>query len=305
MTGRTVAVVGVGAVGAAVANALAADAASRRVLLVDVRPGIAGAEAMDLNDALALESPVEIETGDLEAAAHADLVVLAAGKAGPAGQSRLELQEETSVVVREAVAHLKEGGFDGVLVVVSNPADVMAELAHRVSGLPEGRVIGSGTLLDSFRLRRLLAERAGVSPESVAAAVIGEHGDSSVSVLSSASVGGVPLNAFGDFDRAEIGTLVRERAPRIIEGKGNTSRGIGAAVARIVRAVLRDERAILPVAARLSGEYGGQDLFFGTPCLLGAGGILRRFEADLDEEERAEAEASLLILQQAVGKLSL
>ncbi len=303
MNGRTVAVVGVGAVGAAVANALAVDAAPRRILLADMKPEIAIAEAMDLSDALALESPVEIEAVDLQRAARADLIVLAAGKSGLAGRTRLDLQEESAEVVREAVTRLRDGGFGGVLVVVSNPADVMAELAHRVSGLPEGRTIGSGTLLDSFRLRRLLAERAGVAPESVSAAVIGEHGDSSVSILSSATVGGVPLRAFGEFDRNEVQRLVRGRAGEIVEGKGNTSRGIGAAVARIVRAVLRDERAVFPVAARLAGEYGGRDLFFSTPCLLGEGGILRRFEADLDGAERADAELSLNVLRDAVGKL--
>ena len=303
MKGRTVAVVGVGAVGGAVAGALAMDAAARRVTLVDVRPEVARAEAMDLNDALAPESPVEIEAGDLAQAAGADLVVLAAGKGGAPGQSRMDLLEGSAAVVSEAVQTLKAGGFAGVLLVVSNPADAMAELAHRVSELPEGRVIGSGTLLDSFRLRRLLAERAGVAPESVAASVIGEHGDSSVSVLSSATVGGVPLRAFGDFDREELQAEVRGRAPAIIEGKGNTSRGIGAAVARIVRAVLRDERAVLPVGARLAGEYGGRDLFFGTPCLIGAGGVLRRFEADLDEAERADVEASLEALRDAVIRL--
>ncbi len=309
--GRTVAVLGAGAVGADVAGAVAADAAAERVLLVDAKPERAEGVALDLQDALALGAPVTVaaartaEAG-YDEAARADLAILTAGKAGAPGETRLDLLEASAAIVRDAAGRLKRAGFAGILLVVSNPADVMAELALRESGLPPGRVIGSGTLLDSMRLRRLLAVHLGVAPAEVAANVIGEHGDSSVSVLSSASVGGVPLADLGCPDRRRIQTEVRARAARIIAGKGNTSRGIGAACARVARAVLRDERAVLTVAARLSGQYGAPAearLFFGTPCTVGAKGILAVHGAGLDPDERADADASLAALREAVARL--
>lgn len=299
MVGRCVAIIGAGAVGSAVAAAIAEDAVADAVTLVDTDEGRAHGEAMDLEDALALAAPVQVGAGGYEEAARADLVILTAGKTGGKEQDRMALLQASGAIVRDAVGRLRAEGFGGVLLVVSNPADVMAELALRVSGLDAERVLGSGTLLDSMRLRRLLGRHLGVAPELVAANVIGEHGDTSVSVLSSATVGGVPLAAFGPPPRVEVQEQVRARARRITEGKGNTSRGIGAACARIVRAILRDERAVLPLAARRVDE----DLFFGTPCVVGARGIERTLSASLDAGESEDAARSLAVLREAVAKL--
>lgn len=301
-----VCVVGCGHVGATSAYALLTRGVAREVVLVDADPRRAEGEAMDLQQAAALARPVEVRAGDWSDAAGAGVVVVAAGAGGRPGESRLDLLGRNAVVVRDVMENLLSRDFGGIVLMTTNPVDVLAQLAQEFSGLPVGRVIGSGTVLDSARLRAMLGRRLGVEPRSVHAHVIGEHGDSEIAAWSSARVAGVPVREFcegagvecPDFD--ELLARVRRAAPDIIERKGYTSFAIASCVARICEAVLRDEHSVLPVSTRLAGQYGIEGVYLSLPCVVGRAGVERVIEIPLDEEERAGLRASAELLRRAV-----
>lgn len=301
-----VCVVGCGHVGATSAYALLTRGVAREVVLVDADPRRAEGEAMDLQQAAALARPVEVRAGDWSDAAGAGVVVVAAGAGGRPGESRLDLLGRNVVVVRDVMENLLSRDFGGIVLMTTNPVDVLAQLAQEFSGLPVGRVIGSGTVLDSARLRAMLGRRLGVEPRSVHAHVIGEHGDSEIAAWSSARVAGVPVREFcegagvecPDFD--ELLARVRRAAPDIIERKGYTSFAIASCVARICEAVLRDEHSVLPVSTRLAGQYDVEGVYLSLPCVVGRAGVERVIEIPLDEEERAGLRASAELLRRAV-----
>lgn len=299
-------VVGCGHVGATSAYALLTRGVAREVVLVDADPRRAEGEAMDLQQAAALARPVEVRAGDWSDAAGAGVVVVAAGAGGRPGESRLDLLGRNAAVVRDVMENLLRHNFGGIVLMTTNPVDVLAQLAQEFSGLPVERVIGSGTVLDSARLRAMLGRRLGVEPRSVHAHVIGEHGDSEIAAWSSARVAGVPVREFcegagiecPDFD--ELLARVRRAAPDIIERKGYTSYAIASCVARICEAVLRDEHSVLPVSTRLSGQYGVEGVYLSLPCVVGRAGVERVIEIPLDEAERAGLRASAELLRRAV-----
>lgn len=200
---------------------------------------------------------------------------------------------------------LAGAGFDGVIVVAANPVDLMALVALRNAGLPVGRVIGTGTLLDSSRLRQLLAERLGVAPASVDGDVLGEHGDSEVAAFSTVRIGGLGLEQFGGsaFDRGELADDVRQAGYRIVSGKGYTSFGVATATVRICEAILRDEKAVLPVSTLMTGQYGIADICLSLPCVLGAAGVERVLTPELTAEERAGLVASAEALKKALAEM--
>ena len=301
-----VCVVGCGHVGATSAYALMSGGAAREVVLLDSDARRAEGEAMDLQQAAALARPVEVWAGDWPDAARAEVVVVAAGVGGRPGESRLDLLGRNVVVVRDVTERLLANGFGGVLLMTTNPVDVLAQFAQEVSGLPVGRVVGSGTVLDSARLRAMLGRKLGVEPRSIHAHVVGEHGDSEIAAWSSARVAGVALREFcagariecPDFD--ELLRRVRRAAPDIIERKGYTSYAIASCVARICEAVLRDERTVLPVSTRLAGQYGIEGVYLSLPCVVGRNGVERVIEIPLDEEETAGLRASADLLRRTV-----
>jgi L-lactate dehydrogenase len=298
-----VCVVGCGHVGAASAYALLMRGVAREVVLIDADPRRAEGEAMDLQQAAALARPVEVRAGDWSDAAAAAVVVVAAGAGGRPGESRLDLLGRNVVVVREVTENLLRAGFGGILLMTTNPVDVLAQFAQEASGLPAARVVGSGTVLDSARLRAMLGRYLGVEPRSVHAYVVGEHGDSEIAAWSSARVAGVPVREFcegagvGCPDFEEMLGRVRRAAPDIIERKGYTSYAIASCVARICEAVLRDERSVLPVSTRLAGQYGIEGVYLSLPCVVGRGGVERVIEIPLDEEETAGLRASADLLR--------
>ena len=301
-----VCVVGCGHVGTTSAYELMTAGIAREIVLLDVDPRRAEGEAMDLQQAAALARPVEVWAGGWEDAARAAVVVVAAGVGGRPGESRLDLLGRNVVVVRDVVGKLLDNGFGGVLLMTTNPVDVLAQFAQEFSGLPVGRVVGSGTVLDSARLRAMLGRHLGVEPRSIHAHVVGEHGDSEIAAWSSARVAGVALREFcagagiecPDF--VEMLRRVRRAAPDIIERKGYTSFAIASCVARICEAVLRDERSVLPVSTMLTGQYGISDVYLSLPCVVGRGGVERVIEIPLDEGERAGLCASADLLRRTV-----
>jgi L-lactate dehydrogenase len=307
---RRVAVIGAGNVGAATAYALLHSPVVREVVLVDSNAGKAEGEAMDLSHAAPLGPPVLVRAGGYEDAASSAIAVVTAGAGGKPGESRLDLLGRNAPIVHECVANLREHGFNGVLLVVTNPADVLARLAWEASGLPTERVIGSGTLIDTARLRQALGEALRVEPRAVHAYVLGEHGDSEVAAFSCAHVAGVPLEQFArrvnvSLAWGDIAEQVRRSAHEVVARKGHTAFAIASSVARICEAVLRDEHAVLAVSTRLSGQYGGiHDVYLGTPCVVGANGIERVIELPLDENEQAALRASADVLAQAIQSLN-
>jgi L-lactate dehydrogenase len=302
-----VAIIGAGHVGATTAYGLMLRALFREIVLIDRDIKLADAEATDLSHANALARPTRIWAGAYADAATARIAILTAGAATHGEQTRLSVASQSAAIVVGCVRQLVEAGFDGVIVVAANPVDLMTLVADRTAGLPAGRVIGTGTLLDTSRLRQLLASRLGVAPASVDGDVLGEHGDSEVAAFSTVRIGGLKLDRFDTAGRArahaELAEEVRNAGYRIVAGKGYTSFGVATAIVRICEAILRDEKVVLPVSALLTGQYGISDTFLSLPCILGAAGVERILAPALSAEEQAGLVASANTLKAALAGL--
>lgn len=302
-----IAFIGAGHVGATAAYAMMLRALVEEIVLIDSDPALAEAEAADLADANALARPARIWAGSYADAASAQIAVLTAGAASHGDESRLSLASRSAAIVSQCARSLAEAGFDGVLIVASNPVDLMTVVALRDSGLSAARVIGTGTLLDGSRLKQSLAEVLNIAPSAIGGFVLGEHGDSEVVAWSTVRIGGETLPAFlGDAVDPGVHALaerVRTAGYRIIQGKGYTSFGIATAIVRICEAVLRDERTVLPVSSWLDGAYGISGLCLSLPCVLGAGGIERIVPPTLDKAEETALLASAKTLREALETL--
>ncbi|MEQ6333445.1 L-lactate dehydrogenase [Sphingobium sp. MK2] len=304
-----VAIIGAGHVGATTAYALMLRALFREIILIDNDAVLAAAEAADIADAGGLARPAIVRAGGYQDAASARIVILTAGAATHGDESRLSVAGRSADIVRSCVGQLMAAGFDGIILVAANPVDVMTMVAQQESALPHARVIGTGTLLDSNRLRALLARQLAIAPASIDAMILGEHGDTSFAALSIATVGGTPIARFaadaGPIAPESLNQQVRQAAYRIIEGKGHTSFGIGTAIVRICEAIVRNEHVILPVSAHLTGQFGIDDLYLSLPCILGAGGVERVLTPDLDGAEIAafrQSAAAVGAALKTVGK---
>ncbi len=299
-----VCIIGCGRVGMASAYALIQSSFVRELVLVGREPEKTEGEVMDLQHAVAvpMKSPIRVISGDYAEAARSSIVVVTAGEAtsGP-DMSRLDLLSKNVAIIRDIVGKLKAKGFTGVLVMASNPVDILAQVAQEVSGLPAGQVIGTGTLVDTARLRGLLAEELGVEPRAVDAYIIGEHGDSEIAVWSAVRVAGVTLGRYpGARALPNYGDLldqVRRAAPEVVKRKGHTAYAIGLCVQRICEAVLRNEHAVLAVSTLLQGEYGIEGVYLGAPCVVGKNGVERVIELELDARERDGLRASADLLK--------
>ncbi|MET0181251.1 MAG: L-lactate dehydrogenase [Caulobacterales bacterium] len=301
-----VAIIGVGHVGATTAYALMLRALFREIVLVDSDAALADAEGADLSDANALTRPARIWAGDFADAASARIAIITAGAVTHGSQPRLSVASKSAAIVSACVRQLTDKGFDGVIVVAANPVDLMTQIAFRYSGLPAGRVLGTGTLLDSSRLRQALATALQISSASVEGFVLGEHGDSEVAAFSTVRVGGLALDRFAAGaapDHTQIANEVREAGYRIATGKGYTSFGIATATVRLCEAVLRDEKVVLPVSTLLTGQYGISDIFLSLPCILGASGVERVLEPELTAAELDSLRASAAALKTAMNAL--
>lgn len=306
-----VAVIGCGFVGSTAAYSLAMRGAASELVLVDLFPEIARAHAEDILHATPFASPVRVTGGDYPDIRGAGVVVLACGVNQKPGETRLQLLERNARVFGAVIPRVLEHAPDAVLLVATNPVDIIAMLVTRISGLPPARVIGSGTILDTARFRTLLGEHLGVAPQSVHAYVLGEHGDSEVLVWSSARVGGVPLETFagqrgaalGDVERARIDNGVRHAAYRIIEGKKATYFGIGAGLARLAEAVRDDERVVMTVSSAQGTLEGFDGVCLALPRVVGAAGVLATLVPPLSAGEQAALERSAAILQKAASEL--
>lgn len=309
-----VGIVGSGFVGATAGYALLMQGVGREIILVDRNTARAAAEADDLRHAVPFAHPLDIRAGDYADLAGCRVVILCAGVGQKPGETRLQLLQRNAEVFRQVVPAILTQAPQAVLVVATNPVDVMTHLASRFArecGVPTGRVLGSGTTLDTARFRSLLGQRCGVDPHHVHGYVIGEHGDSEVLTWSLVTVGGMPLDAFarlrdvplGEGDRREIDHQVRGAAYTIIGGKGATYYGIGCALARITDVILHDQRAVLTVCAPTPDVQGVSDVTLSLPRLVGGDGVLETFPLPLSGDEQERLRASAAVIRQAIDEL--
>jgi L-lactate dehydrogenase len=309
-------IVGSGMVGSTSAFALVMSGVGREIVLVDVNRARAEAEANDIFHAVPFAHPLTVHAGDYADLDGARVVVIAGGVAQQPGETRLQLLQRNADVFRDIVPSVLRYAPDAVLLVVTNPVDIMTHLAAHFAaefGVPATRVIGSGTTLDTARLRALLGRHFGVDARHVHAYVLGEHGDSELLAWSQVTIAGLSLDefakvtgtAFTDADRQQIDEQVRRAAYHIIAGKGATYYGIGSAVARIVDVLLHDQRAILTVCARISDVPGCEGVTLALPHLVGGDGVLATIPLSLDPAEEAGLRRSADILRTAIQSLGL
>ena len=306
-------IVGAGMVGASAAYAIALLGAARETVLVDINPGLAQAQAEDIAHALPFAARGNVRAGDYAALDGASIVIIAAGVGQKPGESRLDLLARNAEVFRAVIAATLKAAPDAVLLIASNPVDVMTGITTRLSGLPAARVIGSGTILDTARFRHLIGQHLGVDPRSIHAYVLGEHGDSEVLGWSSARVGALSLaEAAGNMRapitgavRAEIDEGVRGAAYRIIEGKGATFFGIGAGLARLVSAIGNDERSVHSVSVLTPEVVGVRDAPVSIPRLIGREGVVADLMPDLDAGEAEALSASARLMADLLAQVKI
>ena len=288
---RKVVIIGTGHVGSHCAYSLCHLGVCDELVLIDTDTQKVTSHVIDISDMLAfMPSPVKVRAGDYSDCADADIVAVSAGVPRLPGQTRLDTLGASINVIKEILPPLKNSGFDGILITITNPADIVADYMHKYLDLPKERVFSTGTALDTARLKRVLSEVTGVNTNSITAFSLGEHGDSQIVPFSCINVGGIPFLEFikgTDISLDEIQTRTRMIGMDIINGKNATEFGIGSAFANMVKNILNDEKKIMPVSAYLDGEYGQHGLHAGVPVVLGRNGIERIIELDLNDEERA------------------
>ena len=289
-----IAVVGAGSVGATLAYACLVRGVGRHLALFDIDREKVEAQVLDLNHGLQFVPTATVEgSDDIDVCAGASVVVITAGAKQKPGQTRMDLAGANTELCRTLVPRLVERAPDAVLLLVTNPVDVITYVTLQVSGLPARRVFGSGTVLDSSRFRFLLGARCGVAVQNVHAYIVGEHGDSEIPLWSSASIAHIPVDEWplpgggrlSADDRDEIFTSVRDAAYRIVRGKGATNYAIGLASTQILEAVVNDEKRVLPVSSRLDGYRGVADVCLSVPCVVDGGGVAAPLEVPMDDGE--------------------
>ena len=310
---RKVAVIGAGNVGATFAFALVLDGLVGEIVLIDIDRERAEGEAMDISHAAPLSNPVRVWAGDYSDCAGADVVVVTAGTAQRPGETRLELVKRNAEIFGAVIPSITAHNETGVLLIATNPVDVLSYVAWKLSGFPSKRVIGSGTVLDTARFRYLLSEYLDLDPRNTHAYVIGEHGDSEVPVWSLANVAGMRLEEYcrraqceiDDEVRSRISHQVRDAAYEVIERKGATYYAVSVGLVRIVEAIMRDQRTVLTVSNLATGHYGIDDVYFSLPAVIGRRGVEQVVDLALIDEETAALEESAQVLHQAIAELTL
>jgi len=308
---RKIAVVGVGAVGSACAYALMMSGLVSEMVLVDVNRGRAEGEAMDLAHGASFIKPIRVYAGDYSDCRDADIIIFSAGVNQKPGETRLDLVQKNFQIVNETIPRLMSGNDEGILLMVTNPVDVLTYAAMRLIELPAERVIGSGTVLDSSRFRYLISTYCRVEPRNIHAYVVGEHGDSEVPLWSRANIAGIPVRDFCSWrgipcpDQADISQQVRRAAYEVIARKGVTAYAIGLAARRICESILRDEHSILTVSGLINGEYGIHDVCFSLPSIVNRQGRSRVLPVPLAPDEEAALHHSAAVLKAMLDKLDL
>lgn len=308
-----VAIIGAGNVGATFAFSLMRSGLAREIVLIDRDEKRAKGECMDLNHGAAFVPPVNIYPAGYEGCKDADIVVITAGSKQKAGESRLDLLQRNAKIMEEIIGNVVKHARDAILLVVTNPVDILSYIAMKVSGFPKKRVIGSGTVLDTSRFRYLLSEHCRVDARNVHAYIIGEHGDTELAVWSQANIGGMKLKDYcplcarkGCNYKTELQKIfeeVKNAAYKIIEAKGATYYAIGLSLVKIVEAILRDENSVLPVSMFIKEYYGVNDVYLSVPAIVNRSGIERALKLELSEDEIEKLRHSAQELKSVIKKI--
>ncbi|MBA4603233.1 L-lactate dehydrogenase [Thermoactinomyces mirandus] len=303
-----IALIGTGLVGSSYAFAVLNQGLANELVLIDINKEKTIGDAMDLNHGIPFSSPMHIYAGDYSDCKDADLIVITAGANQKPGETRLDLVHKNAKIFKSIISEILKSGFDGLFLVATNPVDILSFLTIKYSAFPSYRVIGSGTVLDTARLRYLLGDVYKVNSQNVHAYIIGEHGDTELPVWSHAYIGTRPISDYvkagagptqDELDR--IFTNVRDAAYHIINSKGATYYGIAMGLARITRAILRNENSVLTVSTLLRGEYGLNDICLGVPAIVNRSGIREVIELNLGEQELQKLRYSAEILTQQLN----
>ncbi|MBN1360447.1 MAG: L-lactate dehydrogenase [Sedimentisphaerales bacterium] len=308
---RKVVVVGAGSVGTTYIYALLQTGLASEIALIDVDRKRVEGEIMDLSHGLPFIPPVSIKAGQYTDCADANLIVITAGAKQAPGQSRTELIQKNADMVKSICANIRQHETSAVIVMVTNPVDTLTQLAIKHLDLPRGKVIGSGTVLDSARLKFLLSRHCNIDARNVHAYILGEHGDSEVAAWSMTHIAGVPIEEYCKICRVcdyprhhrQIAEQVRDSAYHIIDYKGSTFYGIGLSLTRLSGAILRDERSVLTVSTLLQGEYGLNDICLSVPCIIDRDGVERVVDAELSPQEQEGLERSAETLRAVLAQV--
>lgn len=308
-----IAIIGAGKVGTTFAYALILNGLAGEIVLIDVDKERTEGEVMDLSHAVPLSSPVRIWNGEYADCTGANIIVITAGASQRPGETRLDLLKRNTAIFRQILPQVLEYNRSAILLIATNPVDVLSYASWKLSGLDAARVIGSGTVLDTARFRSLISTRFNLDARNVHAFIIGEHGDSEVAVWSSANIAGVPMQDYcrqigneicGD-DRQRITDEVRNAAYEIIKRKGATYYAVGMGLARIVESILRDQNSVLSISSLVPGLYGIEDVYLSLPTVLGQNGVERVLELNLDDSEMADLLHSAAVMRQVIDQLDI
>ena len=308
---RKIAIVGCGMVGATSAFALMEQGLFSELVLVDVNRERAEGEAMDIGHGMTFASPMNIYAGDYDDIMDASIIVITAGASQKVGETRLDLVKKNAAIFGSIIPEIAKRNYQGILLIVANPVDILTHVAQKLSGFPRSRVFGSGTVLDTGRLKYLLGQHLDVDPRNIDAYIIGEHGDSEIPVWSSAYVSGMPLSRFCEFRghhdheaaMEHLAQSVKDSAYEIIKKKKATYYGIAMGVRRICSAIIRDEKRVLPVSVYLDGEFGLSGATLSVPAIVGAQGIEKVVPISLSKEEGDALQKSAEILKETAATI--
>jgi len=307
---RKVVIIGCGFVGAACAFSLMQSGLFSEMVLIDASKEKAEGEALDISHGAPFAKPIKIYAGTYDDIKNASLIIVTAGANQKPGETRLDLVKKNISIFKSIIPEIKNRNFKGVLLIVANPVDILTTVAVKLAGLPENRVLGSGTVLDTARLKHELGNHLSVDPRSVHAFIIGEHGDSEIAAWSSANVSGIPLNNFcemrGHFNHEaameKIASDVKNSAYEIIAKKKATYYGIAMSVKRICEAIVRDEKSILPISSMMKGQYGIKGISLSMPAIVGKDGVETQVPIQLNEKEIAALKKSAKTLQEVLSQ---
>ena len=310
---RKAVMVGCGFVGSASVFALMQSGLFSEIAMIDAEMDKAEGEAMDISHGIPFAKHMRVYAGNYDDVRDAGIVIVTAGANQKPDETRLDLVHKNVGIFKSIIPEIASRDFKGILLIVANPVDILTAVAQKLSGLPENRVIGSGTVLDTGRLKTRLSDHLGVDSRSIHAFIIGEHGDSEIAAFSSANVSGIPLNDFCEMrghyshDESEknIAEEVKNAAYEIIQRKRATYFGVAMAVKRICECIVRDEKSILPVSTMMHGEQGIDGVVLSMPCIVGSDGIETQVPIKLDEGELTRLKESAKILKEIIEKLDI
>jgi L-lactate dehydrogenase len=312
--GSKVVIIGAGLVGSTFAYSLMINGVASEIVMLDVNQERLAGEVMDLNHGISFVRPVTVRTGSYADCGDADVIVITAGASQKPGESRIDLLGRNTAIFSDIVDKIKASGSTAIILVATNPVDIMTYITYKLSGFPPERVIGSGTVLDSSRFRYLLSTHCHVDPSNIHAYIIGEHGDTEVPVWSLANIAGIRFTEYcpvcsepcdNELPKDQIFNEVKNAAYQIIKGKGATYYAIGLALVEIVESIIRDEHSVLTVSSLLTGEYGLEDVCLSLPTIVNRKGIVKKIQLALSPEEEAGFRKSGTVLKELQGQLKV